>query len=90
MKQWGITDTIKIGDENKFVKQSLPVAITKYLCGQATVFANTDIFNTNQWTGCITPHIQTMSPTAITLLVDTVRRDSAISIQVEYIVFATI
>lgn len=70
-KQWGISDVIKLGDDNYKVTQQYPLAVSTYLCGQATIFAGTDVVNNRDWIGATVASILNATTTGITLIIDT-------------------
>lgn len=86
--QWGISDVIKIGDDNYKVTQQYPLAVSTYLCGQATIFAGTDVFDTNDWHGARVASILNATTTGITLIIDTLGIDNRTNRRVGYVILA--
>ena len=87
--QWGTSNKIKLGDGNYQVTQLFPVAVSTYLCGQATIFANKSSFNNNDWPGALTAHILNATPNSITFVIDTLSIiQSHIQISVGYVILA--
>ena len=86
--QWGISDVIKIRDENSQVTQLFPVAVSTYLCGQATIFAGTDVFDTNEWNGATVASILNATTTGITLIIDTYGINKPANKRVGYVILA--
>ena len=86
--QWGTSDAITIRNDDHQVTQLFPVAVSTYLCGQATIFANKSSFNANEWRGDLMAHILNATLNSVTFLIDTASRDSSINISVEYVILA--
>lgn len=86
--QWGTSDAIKIGDGNYHVTQLFPVAVSTYLCGQATIFTNKSSFNTNDWSGSTSAHILNATTKNITFVIDTQNRITNVNISVGYVILA--
>ena len=86
--QWGTSDALKVGVGDLQVTQPFPVAVSTYLCGQATIFANKSSFNTNEWLGTLMAHILNATPNSITFLIDTVSRNTNVNISVGYVIWA--
>ena len=87
-RQWGTSDALTIRSDDHQVTQLFPVAVSTYLCGQATIFANKSSFNTNEWRGALMAHILNATLSSITFLIDTASRDSSINISVGYVILA--
>ena len=87
-KQWGTSDAIKVGDSNYQVTQLFPVAISTYLCGQATIFANKSSFNTKDWNGVLSVHILNATPSSVTFVIDSLSTPSTTNISVGYVILA--
>ena len=86
--QWGTSDAIKVGDDNYKVTQPFPVAVSTYLCGQATILGNKSSFNATDWDGELTAHILNATPNSITFVIDSTSRHSTINISVGYVILA--
>ena len=86
--QWGISDVIKIGNANYKVTQQYPLAVSTYLCGQATIFAGTDVFDTNDWQGATVASILNATTTGITLIIDTLNTTTITNKRVGYVIWA--
>ena len=86
--QWGTSDEISVGDDNYQVTQLFPVAVSTYLCGQATIFANKSSFNTKDWSGSQAVHILNATPNSITFVIDTYARQNYIKMSVGYVIWA--
>ena len=86
--QWGISDVIKIGDDNYKVTQQYPLAVSTYLCGQATIFAGTDVFNNSNWNGATVASILNATTTGITLIIDTFSTTTITNKRVGYVILA--
>ena len=86
--QWGTSDAIKVGDNDYQVTQLFPVAVSTYLCGQATIFANNSSFNKTDWNGSLTAHILNATTNSITFVIDSFTRHSSINISVGYVILA--
>lgn len=68
--------------------QLFPVAVSTYLCGQATIFANKYSFNTNDWSGSTSVHILNATPKDITFVIDSQNRLTNVNISVGYVILA--
>ena len=68
--------------------QLFPVAVSTYLCGQATIFANKSSFNTTDWNGVLAAHILNATPKGITFVIDSLTRAISINISVGYVILA--
>lgn len=79
---------IKIGDSNYHVTQQYPLAVSTYLCGQATIFAGTDVFNSSDWNGETVASILNATTTEITLIIDTLSTTNLTNKRVGYVVLA--
>ena len=88
IKQWGISDVIKLGDDNYKVTQQYPLAVSTYLCGQATIFAGTDVFNNRDWSGTTVASILNATTTGITLIIDTLSTTTITNKRVGYVILA--
>lgn len=86
--QWGTSDALKVGVDDLQVTQPFPVAVSTYLCGQATIFANKSSFDTYDWRGSLMAHILNATPNSITFLIDTVSRNNNVNISVGYVILA--
>ena len=86
--QWGTSDAIKVGDDNYKVTQLFPVAVSTYLCGQATIFANKSSLNTNDWHGATSVNILNATPKDITFVIDTLSRVDNVNMSVGYVILA--
>lgn len=84
----GASDAIKVGDDDYQVTQLFPVAVSTYLCGQATIFANKSSFNKTDWNGSLTANILNATPNSITFVIDSFTRHSSINISVGYVILA--
>lgn len=87
-EQWGTSDAIEVGDDNYKVTQPFPVAVSTYLCGQATILGNKSSFNATDWDGELTAHILNATPNSITFVIDSTSRHSTINISVGYVILA--
>ena len=88
IRQWGTSDAINVGDNDYQVTQLFPVAVSTYLCGQATIFANKSSFNNTDWNGSLTAHILNATTNSITFVIDAFTRHSSINISVGYVILA--
>ena len=86
--QWGNSDAIKPGDDNYQVTQQFPVAVSTYLCGQATIFANKSSLNSADWNGVQAVNILNATPNSITFVIDTFAHDVSINVSVGYVILA--
>lgn len=86
--QWGTSDAIKVGDNNYQVTQQFPVAVSTYLCGQATAFANRSSFNTKDWNGALSVHILNATPSSVAFVIDSLSTQSNINISIGYVILA--
>lgn len=86
--QWGTSDEISVGDDNYQVTQLFPVAVSTYLCGQATIFANKSSLNTKDWNGSQAVHILNATPNSITFVIDAYARQNYINISIGYVILA--
>lgn len=88
VEQWGTSDEISVVDNNYQVTQLFPVAVSTYLCGQATIFANKSSFNTKDWNGSQAVHILNATPNSITFVIDAYGRQNYIKMSVGYVILA--
>lgn len=79
---------MKIGDKNYQVTQQYPLAVSTYLCGLATIFAGTDVFNSSDWNGATVASILNATTTGITLIIDTLNTTNLTNKRVEYVILA--
>ena len=79
---------IKLGDDNYKVTQQYPLAVSTYLCGQATIFADTDVFNKRDWNGATVASILNATTTGITLIIDTLSTTNLTNKRVGYVILA--
>lgn len=87
-RQWENSDAIKPGNNNCQVTQQFPVAVSTYLCGQATIFANKSSYNNADWNGVQAVNILNASPNSITFVIDTFEHDESIDVSVGYVILA--
>lgn len=80
--------TLSVVDNNYQVTQLFPVAVSTYLCGQATIFANKSSFNTKDWNGSQAVHILNATPNSITFVIDAYGRQNYIKMSVGYVILA--
>ena len=79
---------ITIVNDNYKVTQQYPLAVSTYLCGQATIFAGTDVFDTNDWHGATVASILNATTTGITLIIDALSIDKRTNRRAGYVILA--
>lgn len=79
---------MEIGSGDYQRTQQFSVAVSKYLCGQVTIFANKSSFNNVEWPGAIVAHILNATPNSITFIIDTAEHNKDINISVAYVILA--
>ena len=68
--------------------QLFSVAVSTYLCGQATIFANKPSLNTDDWHGATSVHILNATPKDITFVIDTLSHVANVNMSVGYVILA--